>query len=84
MIHETPIGDLENVYDFSFDVDNHQDFFNLSFCTFSHFVNFLFDVQLLFFPLSRSLSTSPEGVFPCAAPNGGYKNDGQGTGNEIL
>lgn len=45
--HKTPIGYLKNIYDFPFDVDNHQDFFNLPFCAFACFTVFL--VHLLSF-----------------------------------
>lgn len=32
VVHEPPVGDLENVYDFPFDMDNHEGFFNRPLC----------------------------------------------------
>jgi len=41
IVHKTPIGYLKNIYDFPFDIDNHQDFFNLPFHAFACFSIFL-------------------------------------------
>ena len=35
------VGYLKNIYDFPFDIDNHQDFFNLPFHAFACFAIFL-------------------------------------------
>ena len=56
IVHETPVRDLQNVYDFPLGINDHQRFFDLSFRASCHnTVFFVFSVKLSFFPSAGSV-----------------------------